>query len=484
MTTSARIAEGQIAPPRPLNPGAGGPEARAAAPAVSRRVPQPRVWGLRAGDAYAFAALNALVIGAMWLRHGGLDRLATTSGTFMALGQVTALYGTFLALIQLVLVSRSPYLEQVFGTDRLLWLHRWGGFATVWLLAGHFVFTTIGYGMGDGSGAVAEFVTFLTVYPWVLWAFVALVLFVLVAVSSIRSSRRALPYGTWYGLHLLMYAAVALAFLHQLTVGSDFVHDPLARLYWVGLYVLTIGSILAWRVGGPLLLSVRHRLRVANVVREGPGVVSIYLTGRGLDRMAVRAGQWFILRFLTREGWYRAHPFSISAAPNGKYLRFTVKALGDYTSHLQRVRVGTAVMAEGPYGIMTGASRSKRRAVLIGGGIGITPLRALLEELPAEPGALTLIYRASHPEDLVFREELEALARMRGATVHYLVGKRGTPQMPANPLRASALRSLVPHIDRCDIYVCGPEAMIDGVHRALRALDVAASQIHAERFAY
>jgi predicted ferric reductase len=450
----------------------------------ARRVPQPRLWGLRAVDAYAFAALNALIIAAMWVRHGGLHQLATTAGTLMAIGQLAALYGTLMALIQLVLISRSPYLDQVFGTDRLLWLHRWGGFATVWLLVGHFAFTTMGYGMGDGSGPIAEFVTFLTVYPWVLWAAVALALFVTVAVTSVRASRRALPYGAWYAIHLLMYAAIALGFMHQLLVGSDFVRDPVARLYWIGLYALTIGSILVWRVGLPLTLYARHRFRVASVIKEAPGVVSIYLTGRDLDRLAVRAGQWFVLRFLTREGWYRAHPFSISSAPNGKYLRITVKALGDHTQRLQYVRVGTSVFAEGPYGILTGARRTKGRVVLIAGGIGITPLRALLEELPAAPGNLTLIYRTSRPADLVFRQELDTLAGMRGARIHYVVGRRGSPQVPSNPLKSSALRSLVPDIDRCDVYVCGPDAMMDTVHRALRILGVPDSQVHSERFAY
>jgi predicted ferric reductase len=450
----------------------------------ARPVPHPRQWGLRASDVYAFVALNVVLIAVMWIRHGNLHELDTLAGTFTAAGQLAALYGTLGALIQLALISRSPYLDEVFGTDRLLWLHRWGGFATVWLLVGHLVFTTIGYGMGDGSGAVAEFVTFLTTYPFVLWSFVALCLFVVIAIVSVRRARRSLPYETWYGIHLLTYLAIALAFMHQLVVGTDFVHDPVARIYWIGLYVLTIGSLLVWRVGQPLALSLRHRFRVANVVAEGPGVVSIYLGGRDLDRLAVRAGQWFRFRFLTRSGWWRAHPFSISAAPNGRYLRITVKALGDHTRRLQEVRVGTWVLGEGPYGILTGARRTKGRVLLIAGGIGITPLRALLEELPARPGALTLIYRTSRPEDLVFRSEVDALAGMRRATVHYLVGRRGSPQMPNDPLASPALRSLVPDIEQHDVFVCGPEPMMNAVHRALRKLRVPASQIHFERFAF
>ncbi len=485
MSQSSRITAYPEAALRPAG-GTADPVAtrQAADQAPRRRVPFPRTWGLRAADVYALVAVNALLIAGMWVRHDGLHELGTVSGIFTAAGQITALYGTFLALIQLILVSRSPYLDQVFGSDRLLWFHRWGGFATVWLLVGHVVFTTIGYGLGDGSGVVAETVTFLTTYPYVLWAFVSMALFLAVAISSVRRARRALAYETWYGIHLYMYLAIALGFMHQLAVGSDFVTDPVARAYWIALYVVTIGSLFVWRVGQPLLVSVRHGLHVANVVEEGPDVVSIYLIGRDLDRLPVRAGQWFLVRFLTRAGWWQAHPFSISAAPNGTYLRITVKSLGDYTRRLQGVRVGTRVFVEGPYGILTGARRTRERVLLVAGGVGITPLRALLEELPARTDDLTLLYRASRPEDLVFRDELDALARMRGATVRYLVGRRGSPEMPADPFEPARLRALVPDIAKRDVYICGPEPMMTSVHRSLRALRVPASQVHLERFAY
>ena len=126
-----------------------------------------------------------------------------------------------------------------------------------------------------------------------------------------------MSYETWYGLHLYAYLAIALGFLHQLFVGADFIHDPIAVGFWVALYVATVALILVFRIGQPVWLSARHRLRVANIVTEAPGVISIYLTGRELDRLAVRSGQYFVWRFLTRDGWWRGHPFSISSAPNG-----------------------------------------------------------------------------------------------------------------------------------------------------------------------
>lgn len=237
-------------------------------------------------------------------------------------------------------------------------------------------------------------------------------------------------------------------------------------------------------MGQPLYTSARHALRVSNVVREGPDVVSIYVTGRDLDRLAVRSGQYFLWRFLTRDGWWRAHPFSLSAAPNGHWLRLTIKAMGDYSAYLQSVRPGVRVVAEGPYGVLTGARRTRPRVLLIAGGIGITPLRALLEALPANPGDLALIYRASSSHELVFREELDELMRVRGATVHYLVGRRGSPEMPLDPLAPGALRRLVPDIGRRDVFMCGPIPMMEAVRQSLHALRVPDSQIHWERFSY
>jgi predicted ferric reductase len=449
-----------------------------------RPVPLPRTWSVTAVEIILVLVANGVLILAMWIRHGGLDQASTFGGILTGIGQLTALYGTYLALIQLMLMSRSPWLDQVFGMDRLAAAHRWIGFATVWLLLGHGVFTTIGYGIGDRQNPVAEFLTLVTTYPYVLMATVSGGLFAAVAISSIRMARRKLSYESWYGIHLYAYLAIALGFLHQLFVGTDFIHDPVAVFYWVSLYVVTVTLVLAYRVLQPIRLNLRHRLRVASVVHEGPGVFSIYVTGRELDQLAVRSGQYFVWRFLTRDGWWRGHPFSISSAPNGTWLRITVKELGDWSAALKRMSVGTYVFVEGPYGILTGAKRTRERVLLIAGGIGITPLRSLLEALPAKPGDLTLLYRVRNEHDIVFRDELEALARIRGAEVQYLPGRRHQPPRTLDPLGPAGLQALVPDVRDRDVYVCGPAPMMQHVESSLRRLGLPPRQIHAERFAY
>jgi predicted ferric reductase len=313
---------------------------------------------------------------------------------------------------------------------------------------------------------------------------VSLGLFILVAVTSIRAARMNLSYETWYFIHLYAYLAVALSFMHQLVIGTDFAADPIARLYWIGLYVVVIALIAVFRIGQPIGLALRHRLRVANVVSEGSGIISIYITGRNLDRLPVRAGQFFLWRFLAGDGWWRAHPFSISAAPNGQFLRLTVKNAGDDTRLMRHLRTGTRVIAEGPYGAFTDLRRTREKVLLIAGGIGVAPIRALLEALPAAPGAITLLYRAGSWDEAVFRDELDTLARVRGATIHYLIGRRRTRDLPHDPLEISGIRRLVPDVAERDVYICGPIGMIDILRRRLRTMGVPAEQIHAERFAF
>ena len=473
----------RAAGPAPAAPAA--PD-RAGAASVSPPLPLPlpRRWAVRASDLGALAVGLAVLIILMWVRHGGATELGSPAGLLTATGQLTALLGTYAALLQLVLMSRSPFLDQVVGPDRLAWLHRWLGFATAWLIAGHVVATTMGFARGEGRGVLDQLLTFLGTYQFVLLAGAAFVLFLLVTVTSIRAARRRLSYETWFGLHLYAYLGVALAFAHQVVVGSDFVDDPVAVAFWVSLYVATAALVLTFRVGAPLVLAARHRFVVANVVAEAPGVVSLYVTGRELDRLAVRAGQFFLIRLLTPDGWWRAHPFSLSAAPNGRFLRFTVKDLGDWSGgRLQRLPVGTRAILEGPYGLLTGARRTRPKVLLVAGGVGITPLRALLEALPASPGGLALVYRARRPEDIVFRGELEAIARARGASIHYLVGRRGSPAVGPDPLGPAAIAALVPDVAERDVFLCGPLSMMDHAREALRQLGVPTSQIHLERFA-
>jgi predicted ferric reductase len=428
------------------------------------------------------AASAAVTLG-LWLRHGGLDGLGQPGGAFIAAGQLTALAGTFAVLVELLLMSRIGWLERHVGFDRLAVWHRWTGFSAVVLLAGHVGFTTIGFAAEGRQSITAQVTDFVQNYPDVLMSIVGFALLLAVAVTSLRAARRRLSREEWYAVHLYAYLAVALSFAHQLAVGSDFVDDPVARAWWVSLYVAVGGAILAWRVGRPIVFNARHRLRVHSVHREADGIVSVYISGRNLDQLQAEAGQFFLWRFCAGTGWAKAHPYSLSAPPNARFLRITVKDLGDDTHRVQQLRPRTRVFAEGPYGTFTAERCTRRRIALIAGGIGITPLRALVEALPAGPGDITLVYRAAYKRDIAFGKELRAIAEHRGIELHAVIGP-DIGDDHTDRLGVPALQTLLPDIAERDVYVCGPPAMVDAVRRRLHTLRVPRDHIHFERFAY
>lgn len=428
----------------------------------------------------ALVANLVLVVG-LWARSGGLGH-ASAGDLVTNLGRVTGLVGTLLVLVQLLLLARLPVLEASVGFDRLTVWHRRNGRAALGLLLAHAVLITAGYALRGRISLPTEVSRLLWSTPGILTATVGTILLVAVVATSVIIVRRRLAYETWYFVHLYSYLAIALAFSHQLAVGTSFVGDPVARGYWLTLYGATVGTLVAYRVAVPLTGALRHRLRVDRVVTEGPGVVSIYLTGRHLDRLGARGGQFFLWRFLTADAWWQAHPFSLSAAPDGRRLRITVKALGNFTDRIHRIRPGTRVVAEGPLGHFTAERQRRRGVALIAGGVGVTPIRAVLEELA--PGSdVAVLYRVVHRSDAVLLDELRDLAAPRGAQVHLLVGDHRDPAS-RGLLSARHLRQLVPDIARRDVFLCGPPAMADATTASLRAAGVPRSHLHTERFAF
>lgn len=455
------------------------PSARPAAAWRARRLaPIPRSFAeLRQRDIWFVVGLIGAVLGAMWLRHGGLNEEPV-----LAVGQMTAIAGTYAALVGVLLASRAPWLDQVFGSDELRRIHGILGFASVWAIGAHAVLSTVAFAGNTLGEVVATLVNLVRTVPGMLSAIVGMGLLVVVAVTSMQAARRHISYETFHGIHLYVYLALAFGYLHQLTIGTDFVDDPVATWFWIALYVVAFAPLVLHRLLWPIWLTVRHRPRVLAVVPESAGVFSLYVGGARFDRLAVRAGQFFVVRALTVRDWMHGHPFSISAAPNGEYLRFTVKELGDGTRELRGLRPGTRVLLEGPYGAVHGARRTGRRLLLIAGGIGVAPLRAMVQSFAYRPGEVEFLYRTRDSGEAALIAELETLAHERGFRLHLISGRRSDGTRRPDPLRPEGIQQLVPDVADRDVFLCGPDGLIERARRALLALGIPPERIHLEAF--
>jgi len=415
----------------------------------------------------------------IWVDNGNLA-MHTTADLLARTAGLAGLLCAYLALVQVVLLARLPVLERVAGFDRLTHWHRWNGHLCIALVVVHVVLQIQGYSMPTHRSFGDEFWTMVAegAFPGMITATVGTVLLLAVGWSSFALARRRLPYELWYAVHLTAYAGIALAWFHEIPTGGDLALNEGAADYWRGLAAAAL-AVVAYRVLAPFVSAFRYRLRVAEVVAEGPDVTSVRITGRRLDRLGAVPGQFFLWRFLARGHWWSAHPFSLSAAPDGDSLRITAKAVGDHTRRMRDLPVGTRVVAEGPFGDFTERSRRRDKVLLVAGGIGITPVRSLLERID---GDVVAIYRVLAPEDVVFADELAELERRRGVTVHYVVGDHATDEGRAL-LSPAHLGELVPDLAEREVYLCGPPAMTSVTGKRLRAAGVPRRRLHVERFA-
>jgi predicted ferric reductase len=439
------------------------------------------------GDVFGAAAVasNGVVLW-LWVSNQGIQKLGVNAPATLVLP--TGLLASNLMLLQVLMLARIPLIERAWGHDLLARRHRLAGFASFWLIIAHIALTIIVYTTQEDGWSKLWWV--IRTQPGVLMAVIGSVLIIIAVALSIRAARRRLRYETWHLIHLYTYAGMGLALPHQILVGPDFRETPWARIYWWGMYIAGAVAVLVFRVALPLWRSWYHQLRVVDVIAEGPGMTSVLVGGRQLERLRLRAGQFFFWRFLDGPGWSRAHPYSVSLAPRSDYLRVTIQDAGDGSARAAALKAGTRALIEGPYGRLTSDCRTRDRLLFIAAGAGITPIRALLEEMPYEQGDATLIYRVSDPDDQLFREELAKLTERRGLKLHMLTGARrdDTSWLPQSvpPAQSDAefFALLVPDLGETDVYLCGPPLWMTNARTAAIKAGVPRGQLHTEEFAW
>ena len=436
------------------------------------------------------AGAQILIVIGVWLwshtrNEMGNLLVGDTPDQVLAWARLTGLLAALAILFQILLIGRVRGLERSFGLDRLSRLHHVTGFALLLLLVAHPVLATFGHAMQEDVGYVAQAVDFLKSWEGLLAAYAGLTLILAASVASLLVLTKHLSYRRWYATHLVLYLAFGLTILHQVAVGSDFTGHAGFKLYWYTLYACVAFMLLVCRVGRPLAALARHRFVVDKVVPETGDVTSVYISGKNMGAFQAEAGQFIIVRFLAKGFRWEAHPFSLSRPPDGHLLRLSIKRLGVFTRRIPELKPGTHVLIDGPYGVFTAKTCASDRTLLIAGGIGITPIRSIAEDLVKKRRDVLLLYANRNSATMVFKKELDELADQSGGRLTLIPIMSDEPAWTGEKGRIdqSLLARLVPDLLSRDVFLCGPPPMMKGVRAALAGLGVAATRIHDERFA-
>lgn len=442
------------------------------------RARRPRHPGPALSDALTLAGALIIVTIGIWVRHGGWTILVGGSWAeaWESAGALTGLLATAVALIGIAFAARTHRFERAIGLDRALLWHRWMGEAAALLLVAHIVATLIAY---TSRTSLSDAIIQLTgEEQYMAMATVGAAGMLLITVLSLGFIRRHLAYETWYFIHLLIYAALVLALFHEIYLGSDLAFDPLARAFWIAVTAIVLLMVVVSR-WGRAIRSILRPLTVLSVTPLNDVAASIELGGRNVADLRAAAGQFALLRPLTRQLVWQPHPYSISAAPRVDRIRFTIKALGGASELMTHLPVGTKVAIEGPYGTKIYEELRGNKLLLIAGGVGIAPVRSLLEDFDsdAEP---VVIYRARRPEEIVHYDELVDLAASRRGRIIPVVGRTSHLDV-GNPFDPDVMRTLVPDVAERVAVVCGSQPMINAAYQCLRACGVDPEDIHFER---
>ena len=384
--------------------------------------------------------------------------------------------------LQIGLTARFRYVTKPWGEDVIYHFHRQISLIAVGLIVTHAVILTAGR---------PEMLAPLNMLqaPWsARFAIVSIGALIALVVAALWRVRLKIGYEAWHLSHIVL-AVVAIAAGVAHMVGSGFyLVDPWKRALWIGLTIFWIGLLLYVRIVKPLFM-LRRPYRVSEVRRERGDTSTLVMRPDGHPGFRFSPGQFGWLTVWGSPFKITGHPFSFSssAAVTDGRVEMSIRNLGDFTSEIHKMPVGQRVYLDGPYGAFTIGNPADMH-VLIGGGIGVTPMMSMIRTLAdrGDTRPVILLYGNRDWESITFREELEALqARLNLTIVHVLANPPAGWTGEQGFITAEMFkRHLPPPYADHEYFICGPDVMMDAIEKALGELDVPLSKYHSERYSF
>lgn len=384
--------------------------------------------------------------------------------------------------LQFVVTARFSGVAAPFGMDLVLRFHRGISLVAFSFVLAHPIMLFV------QDPATLELLRFWDA-PWrARFGLLSLVALLAIVGTSLWRRRLGLSYEVWRILHgVLALVIVVTALVHVQLVGY-YVSTPWKQVLWVAMSLALVSVLVYVRLVKPFLLF-RAPWEVVSVESSGGDSWTLTLRPLGHEGIEAMPGQYAWLTVHHTPFSVEEHPFSFSGStedPDG-LVRFTIKELGDWTRNVRFIRPGAVAYVDGPHGVFSPDRAEAFGFVLVGGGVGITPMLSILRTM-ADRGdrrPFVLLHAARTVEDMVARDELHALTDQLDLTIHEVVEDPPTGwEGETGMLTADLLDRLVPSLyrERYQYFVCGPPPMLDAVELALEARGVPVDRIQIERF--
>lgn len=419
-----------------------------------------------------------LMLYGWWL--GSVSELTGQASKLIAIGRFAGIIATICVLLELLVMSRAPFIENNFDLEELNDFHRYNGYAMVFTLIAHIIFLVMGYGAINHLSLWPQFMQLNNTFEDVLKASIGSIVFFVAAISSVKIARRRIPYEIWYFVHIVVYGGVLLAFGHQVHSGGDIVTQSWMRMLWYVVYAGIFGLLLYYRFLRQIWYVLRFDFKVERIEYETKDIYSIYIRGKNMQHFRYLAGNYAQFRFLNKQLWLESHPFSFSSVPGNDFVRITVRASGDYTTILKNTMPNTRVLIDGPRGSFTEKRAQNQNVLLVAGGIGVAPYTSLAKKLLDSGKNVHVLYSVHGLNDAVMGDEF---AEIKQSYSNFRLTAHDTSKIGRIDSRILS-RYVSGYENQVSVYVCGPDAMTQSIRDTLTNLNIQPNNIIAERFTF
>ena len=414
------------------------------------------------------AAIPFVFESASILYKFGTDKLMLRTGKILGL-----IAGTLL-LFQLVLAARIRLLDKIFALDRLFNFHQVSGIIIAVCVLVHPILIL-------GQEDLLFIPLALRYWP----EFVGLGLLLTILGMAVSGNLRALlriPFNYWWIMHRMAAVATAAAlFVHVLYVSDTFENGLPRTIVFcaAGLYVLLYAWVKLKR------FVIRHRPYTVTAVEPSAKEAFRLRAAPNSREINLNApGQFAFITINSKNISGEEHPFTIAASPTGHPdLEFVIRTSGDWTKKIGHVTPGDKISIDGPYGLFTHLRCPEApEIVMIAGGIGITPMLAMLRFMADtfDERKITLVWSNRTTEHIILPDEFADLEyRLPGLRIIQLL--TDTPE--SKQLDQAGLQEILANTSRnAPVFLCGPPQMMRDIKNALATLGFPKKMIFTERF--